>query len=235
MKTRNLGSLSSAQLVRIADGIQIVYVDIKPDKEEGLRLDVLFAATAPLQAETDARVIDNEPEARVGAIDAIVDRKFGVLRDFFECGSRLDGAVGEECSKLLKKYFPDGISFTTLDSQLQLAHGTSLVTKLLAEPMSATVNAFANHVLVGLKKDHVEYKSALDEKLLYVKATPQLQIAREIAIDALEDFVSYVDVMSKKNMPRAKRILAPVDTMLESIRRPVPRKKDDDETPTDPQ
>ena len=233
MKTRNLGALSSAQLVRVVAGIQLAYAKQKTDREEVRRLEALLAATEPLAAETDARVVDSEPEAKVGAIDAIVDRKWGIVRDFLECASRLDGPTGEECKKLLKKYFPDGISFTNQDSQLQLAHGLSLVTKLHAEDLSAPVKGFLHPVLVGLKKDHVEYKSALDEKLLYVKAAPQLQVARESAIDALEDLVSYVDVMSKKDMARAKQLLAPLEVMLESNRRPVPRKKDEDELPAE--
>lgn len=229
MKTRNLGSLSSAQIARIVAGIELAYETIKTDREEQRRLDALRAASVPLVLEIDARVVDTEPEARVGAIDTIVDRKWGILRDFYEVGARLDGPVGEECKRLLKRYFPDGIAFTTMDSQLQLAHGLSLVHKLLAEDMSAPIAGFARPILVGLKKDHVEYKAALDAKLLYVRAAPQLQIAREKAIDALEDLVSYVDVMAKRDPDRAKRLLAPLDTMVEATRRPAPKKKDEPE------
>ncbi len=230
MKTRNLGSLSSVHIVRIIAGLEIVFSDCKVDREERRRLDEVFAKSKLLVEEADSRVIDISPEAKVGEIDERVDRKWVVIRDVFAAVGRLADEVpmGEEAARLLKRWFPNGVAFTSQDSQLQLEHGRKLLSEMESETLSAPLKAFVAPILGSLKKDHVVYKAALDDKLVEVKRSPQLQAARAETIEALAALVGYIEVMAtdEKSRARAERLLAPVDTMLESIRRPVSRKPD---------
>lgn len=237
MKTRNLGSLSSSHILRIVAGLEIVFSDCKVDREERRRVDEVFARSKLLVEEADARVIDVTPEAKIGEIDVRVDRKWVVMRDVFAALGRLSDELpmGEEAARLLKRWFPNGVEFTSQDSQLQLEHGRKLISEIDSASLSAPMKAFVAPILGSLKKDHVLYKSALDEKLVEVKRSPQLQAARTETLEALAALVGYIEVMATdtKSRARAEKLLAPVDAMLESIRRPSTRKADD-ETDMDP-
>ncbi len=237
---RNVGQLTALHLVRVHEGLDATTRSVKLDAEEKKRLRQLKEACHLLSEEQRLSSTNSEPEARIGAIDARVDRKWVVARDILAALGRLadELPLGEEAQRLERKLLPHGIGFTRLDSDAQLAHGTTLLDAFLAEEMSPALLGCLGPILERLREDHVEYAEALQARLVTVKRAPRLGAARLAAVEALQSFVSYVEVMadSPEAITRAEAILAPVDGLLERSRRsrgdgPVarPAKAGDDE------
>ena len=216
---RNTGNLTALHILRVVVGLQATTSNCKLDAEEKRRLVRFFEAGERLGKEQGLAAMDTEPEARVRVVDERVDRKWFVVRDVLASLGRLAGELplGAEAERLSRKLLPEGVAFTRLDGNAQLAHGQRLHAAFMAEKLSPAMKQVLGPILAALGADHEAYASALLRSLTTRKRTSELGVARREALDALDALVALVCVMATtpEAVARAEAILVPVDAILE--------------------
>ncbi len=223
---RNVGHVSALHLPRICEGLKETTSSCKLSPEETRRFKAFVVACKPLMAETHLRLGAEIVEASVGAIDARVDRGWYVLRDLLEAYERLAevSALGAEAGRLKRKYLPN-VDFTRLDTSAQLTHGKTLLACLAEEDLSKELLACLRPVLTILEADHVEYEQAIQADLVRVARASQLVATRKAAVEALQGFVTLVEVLASapEEIAQVELVLAPVDAILEKVKREKPK------------
>ena len=217
---RNVGHFSALHLPRVCEGLKQTTSSCKLSPEEVRRFKAFVVACKPLMVETHLKLGAEVVEANVGAIDARVDRGWYVLRDLLEAYERLAevSVLGAEAARLKRKYLPN-VDFTRLDTSAQLTHGKTLLACLADEDLSKELLACIRPVLTILEADHVEYEQAIHADLVRVARASQLAATRKVAVEALQAFVTLVEVLasSPEELAQVDVVLAPVDGILDKI------------------
>ncbi len=229
MKTRKLGRLSYAHVLRARDGIERALKDQGIgafggiDGEAKRRYSLFRRACSALDVEAKAYVVNDTPEAKIGKLGARVGRLWSVLRRMLQELARLADVLpaGEEAEQAHRKFFPDGLLFVNQGAQVEIHHGKALLAEIEAHAFSPYLSTMLAPILVHLREEQLVYEVALGEKLVTVKRTPELRRLRTVAIAALVAFVDYVEVTVTDDASRARAdaILAPVD-LLRAMARP---------------
>lgn len=226
MRNRATGILSSVHIIAVVDGLLRTTAGAKLDAEERRRLDAACEATGHLRTEASKHHQSQDPEAKVRTWDLVVDRDWGVLYGMLTQLAKLKDVIplGTEAAEIVRVHFATKLDFTRLDTTAQAQIGKGKLAALEALEISPALAATVRPVLKLLRKNHTAYEAAVTERSDTVRVTGELQPLRVKAVEALDNFLSYVEVMAvtPKAKARAATMLAPVDTILSLAKRVRP-------------
>ncbi len=229
MRTRSTGMLSSFHIVAALEGLLRTTEEVKLDAEERRRLEAASKACEPLRDEAAKRALSSEPEAIVGALDAVVDRNWGVLYGVLSSLAKLSAShpLGGEAAGVCRKVFQTKLDFIHKETTLQAQVGRAKLDELEATELSPALAGVIHPLLELQREDHTAYERAIAAKADTVKAKGVLPPMRKAASEALDAFIGYLEIMAitPKAAARAAAILAPVDTILAANRRASPKVK----------
>jgi hypothetical protein len=222
MSKRASGWLSSFQLVAAVEGLLRTTEDLKLDPEERRRLEAAQETCGPLEEEAKKSNLVTDPALRVRSCDEVVDRNWGVVFGVLAKLAPLDGVlpVGTEAAKIVRKVFPTKLDFIRKDATVQAQIGRGKLDELEATEMSPELGGLFRPLLKLSRKDHLAYEKAIAEKSDTVKAKGELNPARKATSEALDAFVSYVEIMATtpQKQKRAAAMLAPLDAIIATRR-----------------
>ena len=181
MKTRKLGRLSYAHVLRARDGIERALKDQGVgalggiDGEAKRRYSLFRRACSALDVEAKTYVVNDTPEAKIGKLGAGVGRLWFVLRRMLQELARLADVLpaGEEAERAHRKFFPDGLLFVNQGAQVEIHHGKALLAEIEAHVFSPYLSTMLAPILVRPREEQLVYEVALGEKLVTVKRTPR--------------------------------------------------------------